>query len=32
LTDQELIEQAANEAFRALQSKARAEHGGNTGR
>ena len=31
MTDQDVVEQAANEAFKALQSKARAEHGGNTG-
>jgi hypothetical protein len=32
LTDQEVIEQAAKEAFKALQAKARAENGSNTGR
>jgi hypothetical protein len=31
LTDQDAIEQAAKEAFKALQAKARSEHGSNTG-
>lgn len=31
MTDQDVIEQAAKEAFKALQAKARADHGSNTG-
>ena len=31
MTDQDVIDQAAKEAFKALQAKARAEHGSNTG-
>jgi hypothetical protein len=30
LTAQVIVDQAAGEAFKALQAKARAEHGGNT--